>query len=786
METNNQTQTFPSDFKSPKEKIGKGWGLQAAKAIYSNYQYAGSTTFFKSRKEHQTYINYALGEQGEEEYKPVLGINPQKQRKDFIKAIRWQIKNYATKRVNVATEKLFQAQYDCIIDAIDKLATDQKVDFKARVRAYMENQKFLAEIGVATTFFEESGYAPQDSDELEMLMNNPFGFKHYNAMKVELGIKEVLEDNKFFSVVKRLVDWDLFVLGSACLWCEMDENINPIVKRINPSKVIVPETEDPFFHGIPYIAYMDYMDIPTFKKKISSDPKGNYSEDYIKDIIARFGKDHNAMQSDTTDYHSNTFTDNEQKVIPVMRFRILSTDDVTYIKKTDIGGNSMMYRQPYEAYRKEQEINKFKLKYGDSRQLLRKEYYNVYEGYWVVNSECVFNYDLMHHMIRNYGNLSETSLGVALVAPNKYGNKTVSTVKQMIPALDQLQTYHIKVQHLVASAIPKGFGIDLHALRRAELKVDGKKMSDMDKINMFVQSGILVFDSSDRDLRGANYKPFVETMGGIADDLEKMLMLTQQALLDLDEIIGLNRVSVGSTLAPDQGKGTAELQMHNTEIAMGYLYHADKYLYEEACRMLSKLYVQSIKYGDRKPASYGKSSMTLLVDANTDITKHDYAVSLKAKPTKEEWQKFYLTVEKAYDKGVIMLSDRVMLEELDNLKQARLYLQVVERRRAREQQQAAMDDIQNNAQVQNQSLQLKHQSDKELEQMKGQNGVLLEKERQNTVRLQIQLEQMKELRLARLQGQIDSKLQQEESESDMKEKKYEVDHRPKPTTNANK
>src|SRR5690606_40562928 len=52
--------------------------------------------------------------------------------------------------------------------------------------------------------------------------------------------------------------------------------------------------------------------------------------------------------------------------------------------------------------------------------------------------------------------ISETAIGYKPFAPNMRNGKIVSIVKQMIPILDDLQSYNLKIQHIIGSAIPKG------------------------------------------------------------------------------------------------------------------------------------------------------------------------------------------------------------------------------------------------------------------------------------------------------------------------------------------
>src|SRR5690606_40077346 len=108
----NTSHPFPSEFLHPKVKADKKkFGLPVAKAIYYNNVKNGPSLFYNDRELYESYIRYALGDQDVSQYKPLLGINPHKSKGTFLKMVRWQIKNYATKRVNVAVSKIANRKY---------------------------------------------------------------------------------------------------------------------------------------------------------------------------------------------------------------------------------------------------------------------------------------------------------------------------------------------------------------------------------------------------------------------------------------------------------------------------------------------------------------------------------------------------------------------------------------------------------------------------------------------------------------------------------------------------
>lgn len=714
-QSGNKAYPFPSEFVSSKVKADiRMWGLPAAKAMYYNNKKSGAALFNNDIETLNKCLGYALGDQSQEIYKPVMGISPKNAKRNFVKAMRWQIKNYATKRVNVAVSKIFNRNYDITCDAIDPLALNEKEDYESRLGAYMKHSAWLKEIGMGPDDMTAIGLPfkdiPKNDEERQVHME--MDYKHRGAMEIEMGIVKHMERNKFDNI-RSQYDFDLFVFGVACVWVGMDENMKPVIERRNPSRMIVPHSESEDFSNIPYGGYVKAMTIGDLRKLNKT-----LSEDQIKDIA----ENHAQRQ---TDHHyredSDTMRFEDVNKIQVMHFEIKTTDEMVHLEKKDSFGNDRFIEKDFDFYASEKEQTKFKARYGDSRKIHRTKYHSVYEGYWVVGTEYVLNYGLKNHTERQRGNLGETQLGYKIFAPNMRNGKVVSTVKQMIPILDDLQSYNLKIQQIVGRAIPKGFGIDMYAIRKADLKWDGRKMSDQEKIEMFVQSGIFTFDSSSRYAPGSNYKPFIEAENGMANDIQYYLSLIQQAIFELEEVTGINKIVAASSVHQDTGKGVAEMQQGAAEVALDYLYRADKDIFIEVAKTLAVLHIQSVKYSGNKEhytKSIGESSVDFL--ASKDLTKYDYGLMVQVAPSEDEWMEFYTDVQQSIEKGVLRSSDKILLRRIKNLKQAYVTLKVLEERRIEEAQESKMNDIKANGEEQRASVQAKLQADTQLEQLKGE------------------------------------------------------------------
>lgn len=746
---------FPSDLIDPKEKLSEEkFGIPLAKAIYYNNRKIGSSIFSNDKRIHRYYIDYALGRQDESKYKPLLGINSNNITNSMLPAIRWNIRNYATKRVNSVVSVISNKKYDPIVEAIDPFAVDIKEEYKSRIKAFVKEKDWVQDlaklVGVdLTPYGINPEEIPMNDEELDIHMET--NFKLRSEMELEDGIAYHLERNGYEQQRKQIL-FDLFVVGVGCLWTGVDEYGVPVIERVSPDDMIVPYSEKPDFSNINYAGRIKRMTVAELKK-LAGD---TFTKDQYIDIEENFtnttDREHDFDDVTHGGYSSSDSSDVQK--IKVMYYEYLSQDEMVHIEKKDSYGNNRFVKQPYNVYKTKPEQEKFKAKYGNSRKLYRNQYWSVYCGYWIVGSDYIFNYGIRHNTERTVGNLGDARLGFKLYSPNLYSGEVISTIKQMIPILDSLQDYHLKIQHIVASAIPKGLEIDIFQLSKVKFKgKGGRDMTDMEKLEMYFQRGILLKNSEGNYSQGSGHQPIRELENGMAQDIVHYLNLIASAKEELDEITGVNRVMTGGNLHADTGKGVAEIQQQGSITALDYLFDADEYLFVETCKSLGILHCQSVKYGTnerRYKNIIGAGSASFVKDKG--ITEHDYGFYVEPRPSTDEWQRFYMSVDLALRQKEITLADATFLYRIKSLKKAEQYLSVAAKRQLKIASQKAQQDMQMNQQMQMQSNDQAHQNAMMLEQTRQQTILLQAEEERKTLQLKMQLEAEMQIKLEQMRS----------------------------------
>lgn len=743
---------FPEDNISPKQKELPQFGYEIGKAIWGYAASNESHLFYNDRSKYQKYREYALGMQSEDKYKPLLNEdNKAATDNDWLRAINFQIKNYATKRINIVVSKIHSKNYDVVVEMNDPTTQGLKQNIKNALEIKMRHKKELTEIkNVFGDAVEDLEKIPNNQDELDIMMDNDF--KMIEAAHLEQAIPFHLKRNKFEDV-RRLMAFDLTVLGVSAAYVGMDENLKPYIERVNVADILTPYNDSPSFSDLPYIARIKWVTVAEFRKMAT----GYISDTRIQEIIDEFSTKQYDANEYANKYDQRRYDDISK--IALLHYNYRSTDTMVHVSKTDKFGNATLFEKEIDYYARPKEMDRFKKKYGDSRELHRTSVNAVYEGFWVIgsdNKQDVFRHGRRAYSVEQYGVFANNGMGFKVYAPNSWDGMMTSMGSQMIPNLDELQRYNLKLQQLVARAIPKGIGIDLYALRKANLKWGNKGMTDQQKIEMFMKSGLFVFSSKDRYAAGSNYKPFYEIENGLANDISKYLLLTQSALAELDEIIGINKAVAASNIREDAGKAVTELQIGASEIALDHLYNADRKIYNEIVEDIGVLHIKSYIYSEKNRDFYDRVFGQFTIgQSNIRFDLFDFNFDIEVRPTDAEWQEIYLSAEKAYDKGIIKYSDTLYLREFTSIKKARLWLMMKEKlaeKMAAEQAQAASEQ---NGAIQQQSLAAKSQADMALEDKKFQNGVALEEVKRETIMFEANVDINKAEKIAAVTASLD-------------------------------
>jgi hypothetical protein len=710
---------FPEENIDPKKKQegeeGRLWHLQTAKAIwYFTHKYSPNL-LYKNRSEEEELIQFAFGAQSEDLTKPALGINPENAAHSHIGGINWETKKFAIKRVKTTASKIFNKQYDPIATAIDPTSSDRRLSVKASIKMLMEHSKWMNEIeGMMAELPEgiDMDNLPINDDDLNQFMQNDF--KLNEEIILELGITYHL-NRLDFDEIKKKADWYLTVLPVAGVWTGLDANDLPEIKTLNPKKIIAPYSEFEDYRRMLYCGYMDEYTVPEFRKMVGNSLPRTDVDNIIK-LHARRGN------YTISDRQYDSEKDRNVDKIWVMHFETRQTDEYTMLEKPDEGGNMRLHEKPFDYYRKQGSDaagnpypteEDFKKEYGDTRKIHRFQKPTVYAGYWVVDTDFVFRWGEQ--------NYCKGELGYKLRASNMVDGHATSMVMQMVPCIKAIERYDKKIQSIVASTLHQAIKIDLAALRKVQYKIGGQNASFEQLVEMFIQRGIILVDTSDQAAGSTNSHPIEVINAGVSKDIVTYIELMKFELEQMDEIIGYNKASAGSTLSPETGARVAQGMELQTETALDHLYQASRGLCRDLYSTLAHLHRVSVQ---RRPDYYvpvlGESAVSRILMSQPYT---DYGIDIETRQTSREWDDFMADVDGMVKSGQLKMEDKAAIKRFQNLKQAHSYLKTITRKREKDAQAFELQKIQQVTEQQNSSAMLASQEAFKLEQFRRETEV---------------------------------------------------------------
>lgn len=675
---------YPDPNIEPSKKDSK-YRLLYGKALYANFDKNGVKSYYNDRTNIATLIKYAIGNQDVNQYKQLL--NCWEGNGGNLININWQVLDLANKHLNIVTEKLMKFEFDIIASPIDSVGTGDMDQKKAKMKAYIQMKKSgeLEQMGATLTKAQlgfDPDSLPDDEDELEIMFE--LTEKHEAAMRAELEISKALNANRWEPIKKNIVK-NLVYLGVGAVEVRNDNYGNTSLYNINPEQLIAPSSAYEDMRSIPHIGYVESVSFTQFKMESAE----KFTEEEYQKIYEKIA---DAPQNSTGDSDSYTNQTSERS-IKVMRFYFKDYHENTYEKKYGKDNNLRLFPTSFNKGTSEE----YRAKYANKeREVVRDGYSVVHKGTWIIDTDYIYNDGLLEHMEVSRANPKNVELPIKMYCPNMTRGNITSMLYSWIPIIDQINVNWYNYQNMMARAIPDGWQFDLDALVSTPMGKGGKSLTAREQLEMFYQSGIIV--TKNNSTPGNNKPPVIPMTNNNHQKAQTFLQNIFELVNVLRMLSGLNQASDASL--PESGtlNGVASAALAGTEAALGYLYDGIKSIQHDMCIGIIRLR-QNAALMNMNPASsitaFGKGANNFW-NQNKDWTSYELGLKLLQKPTKDEWNDFYMLLKGAHDKGTIATSDYIYLMEVDNLKQARRLMAVREKRNIKVQQDQQMAQIQEN------------------------------------------------------------------------------------------
>lgn len=668
------------------DKKDKNWIAQYIKAAWRDFGTYYPNQLYNGRENYHEIKLYMLGKQSISRYKKLVNPSSTANEDQSTANISWDILPIIPKFRRIALATLMKSDFNISVDAIDPIAQDDKNKFYADNAAKLILKEEFEKQGVDPSLVEDPEVDAANLKELDMYMN--YSYKHRMAIEMEQAIDLILNLNNF-NQERALVIEDLHDFGIAGYKEYFDAAGNIKLRRVNPSNMVMSYTTNPSFKDVQYVGEVVEMTISDLKELAGEQITAEQYEMIATKYTNKLG---NPTLVKNTGFNQTRNYDGFR--ISVLDIEFYSVNNLILEERINSKGNTVVGRaSKIKGSRKDKKYSK-------------TDYKVVYQGKWIVDSDVFFDCKLATNMKRAKSDLTNTTLSYHIVAPNIYQMVTYSLGSQMKAIADQIQLAWYKLQNVMLRARPRGIMIELGALENVPIGKGGKALKPMEIIDLYNQTGNLVYRRLSEEGSASNYKPIEELDNGIGNEAVQYFNIITNNIQLLRDILGFNEITDGSTPDPRTLNGVAKYASESTNNSLDFIKRAERELLEKMCYSLTLRIQDSADNGtiEGYVRSLGSSSVQFFkLDPNTSA--HECGLIVSQKPTEFEKEKLAQRVNMAIQSGQITLADAIMLENLENMKYAEVMLAYKIKQNEEDKQRRSLEQQQMNGQIQMQSAQ---------------------------------------------------------------------------------
>lgn len=705
---------FPSQIASDVEKASPEYGLKVAKAIEHEWfrRDSGVNRFYNNQNVFHSLRLYARGEQPIQKYKDELAINGDL---SYLN-LDWKPVPIIPKFVDIVVNGMSERVFDIKAYSQDPYGVSKRTKYMESIIRDMQTKElseFAAEAFGVNLFENNKEELPDSKEELEVHMQ--LNYKQGIEIAEEQAINVILEGNKYENIKKRL-NYDLTVLGIACVKDSFTKSEGIKVEYVDPADLVYSFTESPYFDDIYYVGEVKTVPVNELKKQFPE-----LTDEELEEIMGQ------GVQN-TRSYSRGAWENNEKDIntVQLLYFNFKTyANEVYKVKETSTGASKIIIKD-----------DQFNPPPGMEDQFakLSRSLEVVYEGVFVLGTERVLKWNIAKNMLRPKSDSSKVKMAYSIVAPRMYKGRLESIVSRITGFADMIQLTHLKLQQVLSRMVPDGIYLDADGLAEIDLG-NGTNYNPQEALNMFFQTGSVIGRSftSEGEMNPGKI-PIQEITSGSGGNKVPQLISTYNYYLQMiRDVTGLNEARDASTPSKDALVGVQKLAAANSNTATRHILQAGLFLAVDIAEKISLRISDVLEYSPTREAfiqKIGAHNVSTL-DELSNLHLYDFGIFIDIAPDEEEKQMLENNIQVALAQQTIDLEDAIDIREVKNLKLANQLLKVRRKRKQQRDQQIAQQNMQAQAQanaqtqqavaqVEAQKIQIQSQAQAQLEQLKGQ------------------------------------------------------------------
>lgn len=580
--------------------------------------------------------------------------------------------------------------------ATDSASTMLKKNAADEAEFIYQNKENLAMLQQASgiPIIPKDQFVAEDKDELDQWISE---FNHLpEEIQYSIGCNNVLEANGWNDVLKQRLLHDSAEVGLVCTYTWMDEEGEVHVQWIRPENAIYSYSDFPDFRDTTYRGHILSMKISEIRARYSIAAGGTLSEEDIF-MLAQSCKEYQLTDKIKwmQDWNVSWLRPYDEWNIDLMKFEIKTLDSDGYtVTKTKKNGSTIIRKGKPE-------------KIDENQEYLEEKKWNIYEGVYCPVTQKMIHWGIKKNMIRpqdpkEIGN-AEFSYSFYMYDP--YDMRNVAVPEKIEEPIEQMILARLKIQQMVAKMVPAGASIDVDALQELDLGL-GDSVKPLEVQKIWEQTGKLYYRG--RDAEGNRIPvPITELANtGFAPQLQALIQLYQFHYQVLKDELGEDPNLMNQAAQPRVAASNIEASRVLANNATEYMYDAYIYVMEESCKKIACLLNKSVTYGAKRYRDLLKQE---------DVKDRNFVATVRMLPTELEIANLQAMMNNAIASNpqlIIYLDPfKAMRIAKENVPLAELYFRQAQKRYIKTEQEKAQANSEQNAEIQQASMQAKAQGD---------------------------------------------------------------------------
>jgi len=684
---------FPSQTVSDAEKLSYDYGLKVGKAIEQEWfnNDRGSNRYKANSNDFHNLRLYARGEQSIQKYKDELSINGDL---SYLN-LDWKPVPIISKFVDIVVNGIAERTYDIKAYSQDPFGIEKRTEYMESIIRDMQSKEFndAAMQNFNINLYENKKEELPESEE-ELALHMQLSYKQAVELAEEQALN-VLFDGNNYELIKKRFYYDLTVLGIGAVKTSFNTSEGVVIDYVDPANLVYSYTESPNFDDIYYVGEVKSIPVNELAKQFP-----HLSESDLEDIM----KNKSNNRSNYNSRHSYNKEDNN--TIQVLYFNYKTyMNEVYKVKETGTGADKIIS--------KDDSFNPPEDKEGGYSKMLRS-IECLYDGAMILGTNKLLKWEMSKNMMRPKSDFTKVKMNYAIVAPRIYNGRIDSLVKRITGFADMIQLTHLKLQQVMSRMVPDGVYLDADGLAEVDLG-NGTNYNPQEALNMFFQTGSVIGRSftQDGDMNPGKVPIQEITSGSGGNKMQALIGNYNYYLQMIRDVTGLNEARDGGMPDKNALVGVQKLAAANSNTATRHILQSGLFLTTEVAECLSLRISDIIEYSPTKDAfiqAIGTHNVATLEEMK-NLHLYDFGIFLELMPDEEEKAILENNIQMALQQQTIELEDAIDLREIRSVRLANQLLKIRRKKKADKDQAIQQQNMQQQAQLNQQSAQVAAQAD---------------------------------------------------------------------------